>query len=71
MYQAANALEISGEEISQRLNGTIENLKANNISVIAQVRGSTTQGKQEGPGVGHFVAGAALGALIFGILSQK
>lgn len=71
MYQAATALEVSGEEISRRLNRTIENLIANNISVVPQVRGSTTQAKQEAPGVGQFVAGAALGALLIGLLSNK
>jgi len=71
MYQAAAALGVNGEEISSNLNNTVANLRVNGVEVVSQVRGNTTQAKQEPSGVGTFVVGAALGALLIGILSKK
>ena len=71
MYQAANALAVSSEEISRRLNQAIVSLEANNFSVEPQVRGNTSQARKDKSRVGPFVVGAALGALLFRILSNK
>jgi hypothetical protein len=49
----------------------VANLRANGIEVVPQVRGNTTQAKKQGLEFGGLVAGAALGALLIGILSKK
>lgn len=71
MYQAATALGVGGDVITNKLNNTVANLRANGVEVLPQVRGNTTQAKKEGLDVGGLVAGAALGALLIGILSKK
>lgn len=71
MFQATAALGISGDELNQQLDGTIIQLQANGIDVVPQLRGNTTQAKEGGVGVGHILAGAALGALLIGLLSKK
>jgi transcriptional regulator with XRE-family HTH domain len=71
MFQAASALGISGEEINQRLNNTISQLQSNEIAVVPQLRGNTTQVKAKGSDMGHLLAGAALGALLIGIISKR
>jgi transcriptional regulator with XRE-family HTH domain len=71
MFQAASALGISAEELNNRLNGTIEQLGINDISVMPQLRGNTTLAKKSGGDMGKFLAGAALTALLIGLLSKK
>ena len=72
MFQAALALNLSGEELNRRLNNTVNQLKANGVLVVPQLRGNTTQAREEGnAGIGHFLVGAALGALLIGLLSKK
>ena len=71
MFQAATALGISGEELCSRLNNTISQLQANKIRVAPQLRGNTTQIKTKGSEMGGLIAGAALGALIIGLMSKK
>ncbi|OUS31933.1 hypothetical protein A9Q99_02235 [Gammaproteobacteria bacterium 45_16_T64] len=71
MYQAATALGVSGEDLSNSLNITVSNLRANGVEVVPQVRGNTTQAKKQGLDVSGLVAGAALGALLISILSKK
>ncbi|MBL4826719.1 MAG: helix-turn-helix transcriptional regulator [Spongiibacteraceae bacterium] len=71
MYQAALALGVSGELLTSNLNNTVANLRANSVEVVSQVRGNTTQAKKEGLDMGTLVTGAALGALLIGILSKK
>lgn len=71
MFQAAIALGLSAEELNQRLNNTISRLQANGVLVVPQLRGNTIQARDEGVGMGHVLAGAALGALLIGLLSKK
>ncbi|MFC3679100.1 helix-turn-helix domain-containing protein [Bacterioplanoides pacificum] len=71
MYQAASALGIDESEITTRLNSTVIQLNANGVRVVPQLRGNTTQAKQESSDVGNFIAGAALGGLLIGLLSRK
>ena len=71
MFQAATALGLSGDELNRQLNATIMHLETNGISVVPQLRGSTTQAKDEAVGLGHVIVGAALGALLIGLLSKK
>lgn len=71
MFQAATALGIAADELNQQLNGTVLQLQANGVEVLPQLRGSTTQAKDEGIGLGHVLAGAALGALLISLLSKK
>ena len=71
MYQAAAALEVSAAEIIASLENTVANLRANGIEVVSQVRGNTKQAKQGPSELGTFIAGAALAALLIGILAKK
>ena len=71
MFQAATALGVSGDELNRQLNATIMHLDTNGVTVVPQLRGSSTQAKEETAGLGHIIAGAALGALLIGLLSKK
>jgi len=71
MFQAATALDIAADELNQQLNGTVLQLQANGVEVLPQLRGSTTQAKDAGIGLGHVLAGAALGALLISLLSKR
>jgi len=72
MFQAASALSVPGDELHRQLNATISQLQNNGITVNPQLRGNTTQAKkEEGSGMGHLLVGAALGALLIGLLSKK
>jgi len=71
MFQAASALDISAEELNKRLNGTITQLESNQVKVVPQLRGNTILAKEGGNEMGHLLAGAALGALLIGLLSKK
>ncbi|MCW8934903.1 MAG: helix-turn-helix transcriptional regulator [Gammaproteobacteria bacterium] len=71
MYQAAASLQLPGEELSRQLNATVLELKSNGVEVVPQLRGNTTQAKEQGPGVGHLLVGGALAALLISLLSRK
>lgn len=71
MFQAANALGFASEALSQQFNGTVLQLKANGVDVVPQLRGNTTQAKEEGSGMQHVLIGAALGALLISLFSKK
>lgn len=70
MFQAANALDLSFEELNTRLIQNIRQLQANGIQVIQPVRGNTAKAQEQPKEVGQILAGAALGALIFSILTK-
>lgn len=70
MYQAATALNMSGRDLIALIDNTVDNLRANGVHVAPQVRGNSSKGKKEDAGVA-LIAGAALGALLIGILSKK
>jgi len=71
MFQAADALNIPHSEIHERLQNTALQLHANGVHVVPQVRGNTILGRDESSEVSSFVVGAALGALLIGILAKK
>jgi len=71
MFQASLALNIPGEELNRRLYTTVLQLQENGVDVVPQLRSSTTQAKEGGAGLGHVLAGAALGALLISLLSKK
>ena len=74
MYQASNALGVSSVKIIEMLNNYASHLNLDGIKVEAHVRSNTTKATQsqvKNSDVGTFVAGAALGALLLGILSNK
>ena len=70
MFQAANALGVSFEELNTRLTQNIRQLQENNIKVVQPVRGNTAKAQEQQNEVGQILAGAALGALIFSILTK-
>lgn len=70
MFQAANALDVSLEELNTRLIQNIRQLQANDIKVIQPARGNTAKAQEQQNEVGQILAGAALGALIFSILTK-
>lgn len=72
MYLATSILEITRDELTKRLNSTIQQLEQNGVSVISLPRANSKQGKKESDNVvGSFLLGAALGALLVGLLSKK
>lgn len=71
MYQAAKALGVSGEDLSNNLNNIVVNLRANGVEVVSQVRGNTTKAKKQDLNMGGLIVGVALGALLIGILSKN
>ncbi|RXJ70667.1 transcriptional regulator [Veronia nyctiphanis] len=74
MFDCAAALEIDSLELIKSLVSTIENLRVDeSVTVKSQPRGNASKAKSEssGSGVGAFVAGAALTALIFGLASKS
>lgn len=71
MYQAAAAFGLSGQQLTERLNQMVGVLEANNARVVPQVRGNTMQARADSSGAGSFVVGAALGALLIGLLGKK
>lgn len=70
MYKAAGALGIAGDVLSQQMNRTVLQLRANGVDVVPQLRGNATQAKEDA-GVGHVLIGAALGALLISLFSKK
>lgn len=70
MFEAANALGISFEELNARLIHNIRELKDNGIDVVQPVRANTSRAREQGNDVGQLLAGAALGALIFSLLTK-
>lgn len=70
MFQAAKAMEIPFEELSNRLIHNIRELQENGIEVVQPVRGNTSKAQKQGNEVGQLVAGAALGALLFSLLTK-
>ena len=70
MYMAAGALRLNPEEVTARLNNTVAELRASGVDVFPLMRGNAT-GAKEGNEFGTLVAGAALGALVFSLFSNK
>jgi transcriptional regulator with XRE-family HTH domain len=71
LYMAAGALKVNPEEVTSRLNNTIAELRSGGVEVLPLMRGNATGAKDNTAGVGPLVAGAALGALAFSLLSNK
>jgi transcriptional regulator with XRE-family HTH domain len=65
IFLACNALQISPSELFKHVEKSIEALQSNSYQVIAQTRGSLESN------AGKVVVGAALGALLVGILSKR
>ncbi len=70
LYMAAEALQLNPDVVVSRLNNTVTELRASGVDVLPLIRGNATGAKQ-GNEVGALVAGAALGALVFSIFSNK
>ncbi len=70
LYMAAEALGLNPEVITSRLNNTVTELRTSGVDVLPLIRGNAT-GAKKGNEVGALVAGAALGALVFSIFSNK
>jgi transcriptional regulator with XRE-family HTH domain len=70
MFQAANVMHISFEELNSRLLHNIRELQQNGIEVAHPVRGNSSKAQNEGYEVGQILTGAALGALLFSLLTK-
>jgi transcriptional regulator with XRE-family HTH domain len=70
MYQAAEAIGIDFDELNTRLIHNIRELQANGIQVVQPSRGNTIKAQNQNNDVGQIVAGAALGALLFSLLTK-
>lgn len=74
MYQAAFALNLNGSDVIKEVESYSYHLQNDGINVVPQIRGNTSQAIQKqdtGNNIAKFVAGAALGAVLFSILSKK
>jgi len=74
MYQAASALNLNGSDVIKEVENYSYHLQTDGINVVPQIRGNTSQAIQKqdtGNKIAKFVAGAALGAVLFSILSKK
>ncbi|MEZ9327467.1 helix-turn-helix domain-containing protein [Vibrio breoganii] len=73
MFECARALSIAPDDLFNSVVNTVNSLKeSEQVSVQAQPRGNTTKAKSGGgSNVGTFIAGAALGALIFGLAGKS
>ncbi|WP_353304220.1 helix-turn-helix domain-containing protein [Sessilibacter corallicola] len=70
MYMASMALGLPHNEITSRLNNTVKELRDGGIDVLPLMRGNAT-GNKDHTELGALVAGAALGALVFSLFSNK
>ena len=69
MYHASKALSLPDIDIPQRMNNTIVQLRKNGVEVQPQVRANATNsGSLE---VSDLLLGAALAALLIGLLAKK
>ncbi len=72
LYQVAEILEVSAQQLLEEVDRYRASLQREHIQVQPAVRANSSQAKeQEGAGLGTFVAGAALGALIMSALTRK
>lgn len=70
MFECANALELSVEDLLSLVVNTVGNLKlSGDVEVKAQVRGNAT--KAQNGAVGGFIAGAALVGLLVALSGKK
>ena len=72
MFLAAEAVGVSSAELTDRLNKTINRLRASGVKIVAGLRGnaSAIRNQGDGSGVGKLIVGAALGALLMGMLTK-
>ena len=73
MFECAKALGIAPDKLFNSVVNTVNNLKeSEQVSVQAQPRGNAIKSKSEGgSNVGTFIAGAALGALLIGLVGKS
>jgi len=69
MFMACDVLNISTEEIIKRVNRYIRHLQADGITVVPNKR-ANAKNAEGATDMGSLVAGAALGAIIMGLLSK-
>lgn len=70
MCRAANVLNIALDQLVMKLSHNIEELERNGIEVRQPARGSNAQANKQNGEVGQLLTGAALGALLFGLLTK-
>ncbi|MCP5194052.1 MAG: helix-turn-helix transcriptional regulator [Pseudomonadales bacterium] len=71
MYQAADALGITGEEISRNLNSVVRSLIKEGIEVVPQVRGNSGQAKDSIRAADKLLRGSTLSSVLIGILGNS
>lgn len=75
MYQAAKALNVDSTKIIELVNIYCEKLEGEGVKVESLVRGNSTQATQSeaenNDGAGKVLAGAALGAIVMALLSNR
>lgn len=70
LYLAAQALEIDGAELTQRLNNAVKQLNVNGVPVIAPLRANATKAGESSVDPGSMLMGAGLAALLIGMLTK-
>jgi transcriptional regulator with XRE-family HTH domain len=71
MFHAAQVLNLESNHLMHRLSTTLAHLERSGVKVVPQLRANATQAKEGGAEMGHFIAGATLGAVLIGLLSAK
>lgn len=71
MYQAAAALGLSASALVAEVDRYCAHLSSENITVEALPRRNASGNSESKAGVGEFVAGAALGAILLSILTSR
>ena len=77
LYRLSEILKTTPQALLQEVDRYRATLKTQKVAVEPAVRANSTQAKttpstdSDGPGIGTFVAGAALGALIMTALTRK
>lgn len=71
MFQAGEALGLTRDELMGQFLRTLRQLESNSVQVTPHLRANTTQARQGGSEVGHFIAGAGLAAVLIGLLGKN
>ncbi len=72
LYSMSEILGVPAQQLLEEVERYKASLQKEHVQVQPAVRANSSQAKgQQGPGVGTFVAGAALGAIIMSALTRK
>ena len=71
LFVVADKLGIASSNLIGQVESAIDSLRNGGVTIVSQGRANSAAAKQAKEPVGNFVAGAALGALLVGLLTRK